>query len=90
MEHFLGSFAIPQACTSHSEEDELLKLDAQRWHKEDDDPQKDGQYTEVWKGNRLCKERKVGGLKPCPVVRQMLLSSGWMRPRRHNRLHCLS
>lgn len=66
MEHFLGLFAIPQAYTSHSEEDELLKWDAQRWHKEDNDPQKDGQYTEVWEGNRLCKERKVGGPKTVP------------------------
>ena len=71
VEPFLRLFAIPQACTSYSEEDELLKWDAQRWHKEDNHPQKGGQYTEVWKGNRLCKERKVGGLKPCPVVRQM-------------------
>lgn len=71
VEHFLGLFAIPQACTSHCEEGELLKWDAQRWHKEDNHPQKDRQYTEVWKGNRLCEERKVGGLKLCPVLPQV-------------------
>ena len=66
MEHFLRLFAIPQACTSHSEEAEHLKWDSQRLHKEDNHSQKDEQYTEVWKGTRLCKERKEWGLKPPP------------------------